>query len=1057
MFCLHASNRTENLLRHLATVIRADTRADLFSKELFLVQSQGMERIISQKMAEEFGVWCNFEYLLPLAFFELLANRLGVSIHPDGFSREILLWRLEDLLRDTGDPDFAPLARYFSGENAELKRYQLARQLANLFDQYQVMRPDLLAQWDKGTLVGAHPAEKWQMRLWQRLAAGLPDQVHRGAILQQIGKRLQDADDLSPLLPHRLSVFGLHIMPPLFLSLLAGLARHSKVHLYLLSPCKQYWGDLPSKRQLARQRHISTGMGSVPEPDSHVGHPLLISLGRQGRDFQAMLLENVDFELEFESFDDPLPETAPTLLHRLQSDLLHNRAGKALPAGEISMDDGSIVVVSCHSRLREAAVLKDHILDWLHRDPTLELRDIVVMAPDIQEYASLVPAVFNDLQHSIADRSLRRKNSVLAAFLTFLDILGGRFGWMEILDLLQKEVVYPRFDLAAGDLEQIRRWVTDCGIRWGLSARQRQGMGLPANPYGTWRTGLDRLLMGYAIDSPELVDGILPYTEIEGGSARALGGLCEFISIFAEAEKDLQAVHSLSEWSGLLLGYAGRLFADEDSPDILELRRILSELDAGAFHRGGVELAVVRSWLETAATESRSVSGFLRGQLTFCSMLPMRSIPFRVICLLGLADGAFPGNDRHATFDLLATERRYGDRSQRDDDRYQFLEALLAARDTLYISYPGQSGKTNEKLPPSVVVTELLDVLKDEYGIRAEDMIRHHPLQPFSRRYFSGDDPRCFSFDHQACLTAARMAEPRAASRPWWSGELESHGEVISLSSLFGCLANPQRWFVRNCLGIRLDLDEDLPEESEPFAVGRLDEYAIDQEIVQSLMTGEDQGLFFERLRAGGKWPLGAPGELLYERKIEELADFAVRVREQGMGKRLADLPVDLVIGGSRLLGTLSNIYEGGILLVRSAGCKGKDVLHFWLHSLLAGQLLGEGKRVVAVLRDRDLRYVSKIGSQPDLQRIVGIYREAAVSPSPFYVEPAWAYAQQLAGRSAVPPLVKAREKFQNSLEKGYEKEWALLSQGMPVEEVIGEDFEEMCRTVFCPIWEAIG
>ena len=1058
MFYLHASNRTENLLRHLAEVIRADERIDPFSREMFLVQGQGMERIISQRMAENFGVWCNFEYLLPLAFFEVLANRLGMSIHPDGFSREVLVWRLEGLLRDLDDPAFAPLAHYFLGENPELKRFQLARQLANLFDQYQVMRPDLLALWQKGRMAGGHPAEGWQMRLWQRLAAQWPDSVHRGLILQEVGRRLTGGEDLSPLLPARLSVFGLHIMPPLFLSLLAGLARHSDVHLYILSPCEEYWGDLPGQRQQVRQRLALAAEGREAEALAAAGHPLLVSLGRQGRDFQAMLLDQVDFELEFRSFDNPCSSSSPTLLHRLQADMLGNRSGGPGNCGDAPADDESIIVVSCHSRLREVAVVKEHILDWLHRDPTLELRDIVVMTPDIQDYAALIPAVFADLQHSIADRSLRRRNSALATFLAFVDILGGRFGWMEVLDLLQKDMVFPQFDLTAGDLEQLRQWVTASGIRWGLSAGQRQRLGLPADSSCTWQAGLERLLMGYAIDSPDFVDGILPYTAIEGGAARALGGLCEFVAILAEAERDMGEGRSLAEWSRLLLHYAGRLFGEEDNPDILELRQILVELDAGAFHHEPVVLAVVRDWLETAGNESRSASGFLRGQLTFCSMLPMRSIPFRIVCLLGLADGAFPGSDRHATFDLLAAERRWGDRSKRDDDRYQFLEAVLAARDVLYISYPGQSIRSNEKMPPSVVVAELLEVLKDDYGLQAKDIVRHHPLQPFSRRYFTGEDRRFFSYDGQACATAERLAEPLAEGTPWWTGQLAGREDgVVPLAELFGFFVNPQKWFVRNRLGIRLDLDEDLPEESEPFAVSPLEAYAIDREIVRSMLAGESEGIFFERLRAEGRWPLGRPGELMYDRKKEELADFAARIKEQDMGARLPDLPVDIEVGGIRLKGLLANVYEEGILLTRSASCKGRDLLHLWLHGLLAGMLLGEGKRVVAVLRDRDLRCTTAAGSRPDLSRFIEIFQAGCRSVSPLYVEPAWAYAQQRASKGTVPPLLAARKKWQDSMEKGYEPEWALLLQGLPVEEVLGEDFEELCEDVFCPVWERVA
>lgn len=1061
MFYLHTSNRTENLLRHLAGLIEAQGRQDLFAPELFVIQSQGMERIISQRLADVFGAWCNFRYLLPLHFFELVANRLEMSIQPDGFSREVLLWRLEELLRDLDTPELAVLAAYFSGENADLKRFQLARQLANLFDQYQILRPDLLARWEQGRPAVGHPTEGWQRRLWQRLVDQTPDQTHRGAVLQQIGRRLRQQDIPAGVLPGRISVFGVHIMAPLFLDLLAGLALHSDVHLYLLSPCEQYWGDLPNRRQLARQIAAANGERGA---EAAAGHPLLIALGRQGRDFQAMLLEQVDFELEFRSFEDPGGDAGPTLLHRLQSDLLHNRTGGTPPAAPAAADDGSIIVVSCHSRQREMAVLHDHVLHWLHRDPTLELRDIVVMAPDIQDYAALIPAVFHDLQHSIADRSLRRKNAVVATFLHFLDLLGGRFGWMEVVDLLQQEAIASRLELTAGDLEHLRQWVTGSGIRWGLSAGQRQDVGLPADPEGTWRAGLDRLLMGYVIDATDLVDGVLPYGDIEGGAARALGGLCEFVAILDEAERELGRSHDLGEWSRLLLHFADRLFGEADDAGIIELRQILSELHGGDFHRSPVVLAVIRAWLDTAAAETRSTSGYLRGQLTFCSMLPMRSIPFRIVCLLGLADGLFPGSDRHATFDLLAVERRYGDRSRRDDDRYQFLEALLAARDILYISYPGQSIKTNKELPPAVVVSELLEVLRQDYGItlreRDDDpeglgFVRHHPLHPFSRRYFTGEDPRFFSYDDRARAVAARLAHPPAPIPPWWSGRLAAVEETVPLASLFGFFANPQRWFVRNRLGIRLDLEEELPEESEPFAIDPLAGYGVAQEIVQSLLAGEAAAAGLARMRIEGRWPLGMPGKLLFARQEQELTGFADRIRARAMGRRLPDLPVDLPVAGIRIRGLLGNVYEEGILIYRYSNCKGRDVMHFWLHTLLAERLLGEGRRVVAVLRDRDLDTDTASDRSPDLARCLELFAAGCLAPSGLYVEPAMSYARQCgAARSRVPPLVKAREKWQDSIDKGYEPEWALLLQGVAAEAALGEEFEDLCRTFFVPVWE---
>jgi exodeoxyribonuclease V gamma subunit len=1053
MFYLHTSNRTENLLRHLAEVVQVQGRSNLFVPELFLVQSQGMERIISQRMAESFGVWCHFKYLLPLAFFDYLAEKLEMSVTAAGFSREVMVWRLESLLRNTADPALASLAGYFSGENAELKRFQLARQLANIFDQYQIMRPDLLAAWEKGRLTGISPAEVWQAALWRQLLAATDDSGHRGSLLQQLILRLEDGEDLSGRLPSRLSIFGLHIMPPLFLSALKGLSRHVDVHLYLLSPCLEYWGDLPGRKQWARGR-MQVSVAGGEEVEKREGHPLLVSLGRQGRDFQAMLLDQVDFQLQFKSFDDPLDPAAPCLLHLLQHDLFNNGKGEPQLQTTPAADD-SILVVSCHSRLREIMVLKDHILDWLHRDSDLELRDIVVMAPDIQDYAALIPAVFADLQHSIADRSMRRKNPVIAAFLAFFDLLDGRFGWSEVLDLLEKDVIFPRFHLAAVDLEQIRSWVTGAGIRWGLSARQRQDLGLPDTGHGTWQAGLERLLMGYAIDTDSFVDGILPYTGIEGGAAQALGGLCEFLSVLDEAEKELRVPHGLGEWSRLLLEFAARIFADEDGENILDLRRILAELDAGDHHREDLEPAVIRAWLENAAVESRSASGFLRGQLTFCSMLPMRSIPFRKVCLIGLDDGVFPGNDRHPTFDLLGLSPRLGDRSKRDDDRYQFLEALLSARDGLYISYVGQSIRSNEKLPPSVVVSELLDILVEGYGLKVDDIIRHHPLQPFSQRYFTGEDPRLFSYNEEACRTAAFFANPHQASGPWWSGEAASQPEVVPVKDFLNFFANPQRWFVRQVLGVHLGMAEDLPEDDEPFAVTGLDHYSRNQEIIDSLFAVQDR-MMLQRLQTEGRWPLGSSGALLYERREEELARFVERIRAKEMGPRRPDLPVDLEIGGIRLKGLLSNIYEGGILMFRYGKGKGRDLLHLWLHVLLASSCSKEEMVAVAVLQDMDLQQSCPVTEKPNLVQLVEIFCAGTRAPCPLYVEPGLAYVRQMEKTSGPSPLFEARKKLQEILTNGYEAETSLLLGGQTAEEILGPDFENLCLATLEPIWRRL-
>ena len=1049
MFYLHTSNRTENLLRHLSELLRVQGR-DLFAPEYFLVQGQGMERIISQRTADAFGAWCNFRYLHPLDLFADIAVRFGLATESQAFSRRLLVWRIEALLRDAGDPALSPLAPYLAGENAELKRFQLAWHLAYIFDQYQVMRPELLAAWERGRAILRHPAETWQMALWQRLVRTAGDGCHRGAMLQRLIDRLE-ADAPVPQLPSRLSIFGLHTMPPLFLKALRALARRTDVHLHLLSPCSGYWGDLPGRRQWAK-RMVSAAAAGSAEPEGPEGHPLLVALGRQGRDFQAMLLDQVDFEMQFASFEDPLADGEATVLRRLQSDMLHNRPWPAAPAA-IPADD-SLLVVSCHSRLREVAVLREHVLDWLHRDPGLELRDIVVMAPDIQEYATLVPAVFADIQHTIADRSLRRRNRAVAAFLAFLELLDGRFGWSAILDLLEQDMVASRFGLAAADLDRIRHWVAAAGIRWGLSAEQRQRLGLPAFGQGSWRAGLERLLMGYAMGCDEMIDGILPYPDIEGGPARALGSLCEFLALVGEAERELGKAQKLSRWSELLASYARHLLAGDDSDEFIELQRLLAEIEGGSDHDGEVVLEVIRAWLENASAGSPSASGFLRGQLTFCSMLPMRSIPFRVVCLLGLNDGAFPGVDRHATFDLMGVGQQLGDRSRRDDDRYQFLEALLAARDRVYLSYVGRSVRTNEPLPPSVVVAELLEILDRCYGLRQDGLVSGHPLHPFSRRYFTGREPRLFSYDAEACAAARQFAAASHRQQPWWSGETNFVADTVSPAEFLGFFRNPQRWFVRTVLGLELDLAAELPDEDEPFTVTGLDAYAVDRELVESQLADGGQALLAQ-LQEQGRWPLGTAGRLLYEKKSEEIAGLIRNIAGIGMGERLPDLSIDLTVAGLRLQGSLGNLHENGVLLYRNGPCSGRDLLALWLHGLLAAEALGKEVAVAGVFRDQILRGGIGSGILPDLSGFAALFADGCRRPSPLLVEPAWAYVRYL-DKGESTAMARACASLEDILEKGYRPELALLLRGRAGEEVLDGEFAVTATAFLLPLWRAL-
>ena len=1140
MFVLHSSNKTENLLEHLAAVIEASPLSSAFSKEVFLIQSQGMERWLSQQLASKLKVWGNFEYLFPNRFFNTLAQRIDSRLSEESFDRELMHWRFESLLRRLEGDVYAPLTHYLTGENTALKRYQLAAQLAQIFDQYQVMRPDMLAAWQQNKFVYQSETERWQQALWHELTK--TGSRHRGTFWLDVIEMLKSmsAGEFDDVLPERVSVFGINTMPPLFLSFLQALAQHVQVHLYLLNPAQTFWADLATKRQRLQLNEFE-------------GHPLLSSLGQQGREFQEMILEQTSFELELDSFE---AGGLSNNLQRLQFDILNNKPTAAELKPDISRDgvypaasqeldrdiskdgvypaasqeldrdiskdgvypaacreqarDDSLTIHVCHSRMREVEVLKNQLLHALESDPGLELRDIVVMAPDIEAYEPFISAVFDDIQHAVADRSLRLSNHTLDAFITFLNLSQSRFGWLSVMDLLERPEVYPGFGLSEADLDVIKVWIQDTHVRWGQSGRHKHDLGLPELDQNTWQAALDRLLMGYAVGSDDtFVDGVLPYINIEGESSKALGGLYDFLQLLFRAGAELNHDRSLSGWGAPLHHYADRLLAKADPSERQQLNELLADLSErfAAIHDEPVELQVIITWMEGRLEEQKSSHGFLRGQLTFCSMLPMRSIPFKVIALLGMNDGEFPKIDRNPTFDLMGQDFRKGDRSRRADDRYQFLEILLSARQRLIITYIGQSISQNDPIPPSVVVSELLEVLQET--CRLSDLVVKHPLQAFSPRYFEGV-PGLFSYSEADCATAIALAGPKSSPSCWWQGgiaESEQPGEnVVEIGDLFAFFRHPQKYFMQRRLDVRFDGIRAEAEEREPFAIGQLDGYAIYHEWIAAEL--DDTPLSVQKLQAQGRWLPGVCGELEFAWQRKNIMAFIDRIKSKNLGCPLADMAVDLKVGSYRLIGTLSNRFQNGSLHYRYAELKGKDLLVSWLHHLIINRIEAQTTSLISI--DEELTFLpeygrpsamgdapvqtagseagispgtkcipqtagSRVGISPgtecipqtagsgrgnDLEAFIDIYRQGLIRPDAFFVEPALAYVKQAykvnnGGRASKSPLEAAVERLTRAIEQPYEAELRkLFLKGYDPESLLGDSFERHCQTLLQPLWE---
>lgn len=1049
MFILHSSNKTENLLGHLTTVIENLPVSHPLDKETFLIQSQGMERWLSQQLANHFGVWANYEFLFPGKFFSAIAKNIDSRLNDELFDRELMLWRFELLLRHLEGDSFKPLQHYLESTNSELKRFQLATQLTQIFDQYQMMRPDMLAQWKKGLSLYQTENELWQRNLWHLIIQSTGDK-HRGLLWQDVIDKLNHAEEntFSEQLPDRVFVFGLNTMPPLFLDYLQGLSRHCDIHLFLLNPAQVYWADLVNKRQSNK---------NLNNADTLDGHPLLATLGQQGREFQQMLLEQASFSFEPDSFE--LIEATNTL-QQLQNDILNNQSPENLLDTALKKDS-SLSIHACHSRMREVEVLKNQLLLALEQDPALELRDIVVMAPDIQQYAPFISAVFSDIQHTIADRSLRVSNTALDAFIRFLKLSQGRFGWQSVMDLLEQAVVYSNFSLSESDLELIKHWVAETRVRWGKSAAHKKDLGLPELNQNTWQAALDRLLMGYAVGSEDsFVDDVLPYREIEGSSALILGGFNDFIQLLFTASDELKRATSLANWGNKLYFYADRLLAVNTQTEQIQrqqLNELLAQLtdNIASIHTEDVNLDVIIAWLESRMSEHKSSTGFLRGQLTFCSMLPMRSIPFKVIALLGLNEGEFPKIDRQPTFDLIAQNFRPGDRSRRADDRYQFLEILLSARQQLIITYIGLSIHRNDDIPPSVVISELLETLENYYQLTG--LITKHPLQAFSQRYFAEETDH-FSFSEADYETAIALQTDKPEPELWWQGQLKTKApEIIDINDLFNFYRHPQQYFLQRQLGIRYTEMSANTEEREPFVLDTLDAYAINQQWIADDLNGTNYSL--KKLQAQGRWLSGTPGKLEFNLQEQEIKQFTSRIKQLDLGMKKDDIAIDILLNDHRLVGNLSHIYQHCSLIYRYANLKGKDFMLAWLHHLLVNQIDKQDTHLLS--KDKTLVFSSASYQADRLEQLINIYLLGQQQPDAFFTESAYAYVDQAvklksSKRAKKPAIMSAQEQLIKEI--GFNSSSQQLYQNVEdLTTLLNQDFESLCLNLILPTWEEIN
>ncbi|HHD56463.1 MAG TPA: exodeoxyribonuclease V subunit gamma [Desulfobulbaceae bacterium] len=1064
---LYRSNRLETLFSLLCKIL-AEPLSDPLTPEIIVVPNPGMARWLTHRIAQVTGIAANLAFPLPASFiWQIFEDTLGELPDLSAFTRDVLPWRILTRLKTlAADPAMTEINQYLEDDADGMRAFQLADTIGDLFDQYLVFRPDMLLDWEKQTRPQSSSGpdsastrhHRWQALLWRDLTRNHPR--HRASLLQLFFRKSAQCTLQTDNLPERISLFGINSLAPAYLAVIDRISRHTDIHIFHLSPCRQAWDDILPERLLTIKRKSWRNEERADVSAYFTsGNPLLASMGMMGREFFSQLLQ---YNPE-ESNHYRMPQ-ADTLLASLQADILDLEDRTGMPGPAVAPDDQSISFHNCHSRMREIQVLHDRLLDLFGADPALKPEDILVMAPDISRYAPLAAGVFGAAEGelfipwSIADRSSDEEDMVRRAFLGLLSLRSSRCSATEIMDLLENRVIGEQFMIREEDIPALRRRVAESGVRWGLDRRQRRERGLEDSNIHTWEFGLQRLLLGHITGPMDTgLQGIIPSATPAGSSRTWLGGLAQFIRQLQSLQEKLSREHEAADWSELLLEMVDVFFTielDEYADGIRLLRETIFDFAAHterAHFSGPLSAAVIRSHFSRRLATSTGGQPFLTGKVTFCNMVPMRSVPFKVIWLLGMNDADYPRSQRPPDFDLMAKKPRIGDRNRRDDDRYLFLEALLSARDRFIISWTGRDQRENSDLPPSVVVAELRDYIDRSRPMEgqptSERLTTAHPLQPFSRRCFNGN-PKTASYAKIWAPTPAAEEKNIFISDPLPDTGLEE----IPLSSLIRFWKHPVRYFLEQRVGLRLTITEELLPDSEPFTLDPLRGYQIKHSMLTRLLAGQDPLSACHLAEASGQLPRGEIGRRHCREMLSQAA--SVLERAQALGAfPAATHEFSLSLAAIRLSGALDGLHGCGRISFRPGKWTAKDLLQLWIHHLL-----------LCLTRPRSIEPVSiHIGTDatltlspvqdpgPELERLAHLFLQGLNEPLHFYPEVSLALAS-----AANPPtgMNKARRKWHSDFFPGEEEDPA-YTIALRGRDPLDERFRELAE-IFHPILETM-
>jgi exodeoxyribonuclease V gamma subunit len=1053
---------------------------DLISPEYLIVQTPGMKRWLALETARRNTIFTQTNVLLPKQFIMKLGYWLmGTQEKRSVFERDVLPWALYRLIMDglnkgvdglnkgmdglnEGVGELEQLSAYGGDQNKEMRIFSLAEKTADIFDQYMLYRPEWLETWESGKRTFPDlEAEVWQKYLWKKLVSesDVNDILSPSRFNRQLSEKIRNGteDDRKRLPLCRVFLFGMSILPPQYLDIFSRLGGFIDVTLYLHVPSIYYYGDLQSDRRIQWGRRNQKNPGVANLQHEGGGNRLLGNLGQMGKEFMDLVLDARAELCELYDYEEmPKVESPPAaLLKTVQRDILMCSDSAKEP---ILCEDRewSIRLAPCYGPLREVEVLHDLLLDCFGDDQDLAPSEVLVVTPDIALYGPLVQMVFGDakrrcgvsIPYSIADQSVLSEDSVARFAQDILTAVTGRFEVSEILPLFEMASELSGMPINMEEQEQLKRWCKNSGIRWGYDRAFRGNLQLPPTEEYTWRYGIDRMLAGYAMDDEDkLPDGIYPAVEVEGDGAELLGRLADFVDSLADLARLSRENHTVDEWKEGVAPLIRRLLAveeqleDDDNAAAAAFSRALANIrertEISATESQKVPFAIFMESIVDDLSQSSSGRGFVSGAVTVAGMIPMRSIPFRVVAMLGMNRGAFPRHTVRPLFDLMSQKPgRPGDRDSLKSDRYIFLETLLSAQDRLIITWSGFNSGDGKGVPPSLLVDEFRAHLNREYcfagtsekTVPAGDAVLvKYPLHPFSSRYRSSDanDGNLRTWN-QAWFKPTDDRKPRKPMLEWKvRDEPKADDGVIDGNLILKALSDPLKTFLGACR-IQHPREGEMIGSTELFKLEKLDEWKLRDAIFVEQLCSDPGAIGQLAARAG--IPPGTPGESAIAEERRKVQSRLNAIRTIDANPEFVRYRVDKEVDGGRFRMEIDHLSmkERIALLADLGRVKAKRRLKAWITHLFLNLEKPVDTCLVALDATIRLPAIAQRDVIQHIRELDALATRSRTIPLPFLLDVSWAYIEPGKDGPRTPESSRKQAwvEFEKILGLGYETDY---------------------------------